>query len=110
MGRDLPFPPPNAPGPFAFADPEHVRRVLTEAGFTDVGLAEIDSFQDLGTDATDAFSFVRAMGVVRGLTQDLDEPARERAMTAVQDMLATHETADGVLFGSAAWLITATRP
>lgn len=109
-GRDLPMPPPNAPGPFAFADPDHVRRVLADAGFTDVRLDELDSFQELGTDAADAYAFVRSMGVVRGLTQDLDDAARERALTAVQETLAAHETPDGVLFGSAAWLIRATRP
>jgi len=33
-----PMPPPDplAPGPFAFADPERVRRILTEAGFSGV--------------------------------------------------------------------------
>jgi SAM-dependent methyltransferase len=109
VGRDLPMPPPNAPGPFAFADADHVRRVLGDAGFADVRLDEIDSFQELGSDAADAFSFVRTMGVVRGLTQDLEEAVRDQAMTAVQEALAAHETGDGVLFGAAAWLITAKR-
>src|SRR3954469_8845529 len=102
-GRELPVPPVNAPGPFGFADPDHVRRVLTEAGYTDVRLDPIDSLQEFGTDAPDAFAFVRTMGVVNGLTQGLDEEARERVLDAVQQTLAAHETPDGVLFGCAAW-------
>ena len=108
-GRPPFAPPPDAPGPFAFANPDHVRRVLTEAGFQDVGLEEIDSQQDLGPDAEEAYGFVRNMGIVRGLTQELDEVARQRVMAAVRRVLAEHETPDGVLFGSAAWLITARR-
>jgi SAM-dependent methyltransferase len=38
LGRDLPVPPPDAPSPFALADPDRVRRVLGAAGFDDVDL------------------------------------------------------------------------
>jgi SAM-dependent methyltransferase len=110
VGRDLPMPPPNAPGPFGFADQDHVRRVPTDAGFGDVQLDVIVAYQELGTDAEDAFSFVRTMGVVKGLTADLDEAARDQALKAVRETLAAHETPDGVLFGASAWLITAVRP
>src|SRR5215813_6656647 len=41
-GRDLPAPPPQAPGPFALADPGRVRQLLTRAGFTGI---EIDPMQ-----------------------------------------------------------------
>ena len=110
LGRDLPSPPPGIPGPFAFADPDHVRRVLGAAGYADVRLSEIDEAIEFGADADDAFSFVRTMGVVRGLSHDLDEESRQRGLAALRDVLAAHETPDGVLFGTAAWLITATRP
>ncbi|MFE1437163.1 class I SAM-dependent methyltransferase [Streptomyces sp. NPDC058739] len=35
-GRDLPAPPPQAPGPFSLSDPDRVDRLLTGTGFTDV--------------------------------------------------------------------------
>src|SRR3954470_20797719 len=101
------MPPPNTPGPFGFADPDHVRRVLTEAGYADVRLDPIDSLQEFGTDAADAFAFVRTMGVVNGLTQGLDKDAREGVLAALQQTLAAHEMPDGVLFAASAWLITA---
>ena len=49
------------------------------------------------------------MGIVEGLTHDLDEDARAEAMDNIRKLLAEHETSDGVLFGTSAWLITATR-
>jgi SAM-dependent methyltransferase len=109
QGRDLPSPPPGVPGPFAFADPDHVRRLLGDAGFRDVELAALAEPIEFGTDAADAYSFVRTMGVVKGLMHDLDDEARDRGTAALQDSLAAHETADGVLFGTAVWLVTATR-
>ena len=33
VGRELPMPPPDAPTPFALADPERVRTILESAGF-----------------------------------------------------------------------------
>jgi SAM-dependent methyltransferase len=106
-GRTLPSPPPHAPGPFAFADPDHVRRVLGEAGFADVGLAEVDGPMVLGADADDAYAFISPMGVTRSLTQELDEPTRAQAMATLRAALAAHATDEGVLAHGAAWLITA---
>jgi SAM-dependent methyltransferase len=110
LGRDLPTPPPGTPGPWAFADPEHVRRVLGAAGFVDVQLTKLDEPIEFGTDANDAFSFIRTTGPVKGLTEDLDEATRERGMAALREAVVAHETPDGVLFGTAVWLITASRP
>ena len=42
MGRELPTPPPDAPTPFALADPERVRSILASAGFDGVELEPID--------------------------------------------------------------------
>jgi SAM-dependent methyltransferase len=39
-------PQPGAPGPFAFADPERVREVLTAGGFTDIAITPHD--QEIG--------------------------------------------------------------
>ena len=47
------------------------------------------------------------MGIVEGLTDGLAEEARAEAMSNLADLFAEHETAEGVLLGSAAWLITA---
>jgi SAM-dependent methyltransferase len=110
LGRALPEPPPGAPGPFAFADPDHVRPILEKAGFADVHFEPLDEPLELGRDAEDAFTFVRSMGIVKGLTEDLDPAARTAALSQLRTTLASHETDQGVLFGTSTWLITARRP
>ena len=110
VGRTLGSPPNGAPGPFGLAEPDHVRHVLAEAGFVDVQVEPIEEPMNLGADADDAFSFVRTMGIVEGMTHDLDDDDTARALAAVHAVLKDHETPDGVLIGSAAWLITARRP
>jgi len=109
VGRELPVPPPDAPTPFSLADPDRVRGILGAAGFSDVRLHPVDEAMTLGTDARDAMTFASTMGIVEGLTQDLDDDARATAMANLEATFAAHESADGVLIGAAAWCITATR-
>ena len=106
-GRDLPAPPNGAPGPFALADPDGVRTLLTDAGFTDVAFESVEEPMYFGVDADDAWAFVSGQGVVRGLTQDLDEATKAEALAALKQVLADHATDDGVLLDAASWIITA---
>jgi SAM-dependent methyltransferase len=107
VGRSLPEPPTGAPGPFGLAEADRVRGVLGAAGFVDVDLSEMRESMHLGTDAEDAFSFLRNFGIAKGLTSDLDEPTRERALEALHRTLVEHQTDEGVLFDSSVWLIRA---
>ena len=58
----------------------------------------------LGTDAEDAFGFVRTTGIVRGLTNGLDDEQRARALDALHATIVEHDRSEGVAFGSGAWL------
>lgn len=109
-GRSLPVPPLGAPGPFALADPDRVRDLLGGSGLVDVDLRPVEEPVDFGVDAERAYAFISEMGVVHGLVEDLDAGARARALDTLRAGLAAAETADGVLFGSSAWLVTARRP
>ncbi len=106
VGRELPMPPPDAPTPFALADPERVRTILGAAGFQSVELEPIDEPIDLGAGASDALAFAETMGIVDGLTHGLDAQQRAEAMTNLANLLHDRETAEGVLLASAARLIT----
>lgn len=110
VGRELPFPPPDAPTPFALADPERVCGILGAAGYEEVGFEPIDEPIEFGSDADDAFAFMRKLGIVEGLTHDLDDAGRAHALAELQKTVVAHDSADGVLFGTSAWLITARRP
>jgi SAM-dependent methyltransferase len=109
MGRDVPTPPAGAPGPFGLADPERVERVLGDAGFEDVHLEEVRESVRLGSDAEDAYGFVSNLGMTNGLLAELDDDRRAQALGLVRAKLEEHDTGDGVLFDSAAWLVTARR-
>ena len=84
--------------------------VLGAAGFGAVELEPVDEPVWLGDDADDAWGFVRTMGIVKGLTQDLEPADRERAFASVRAALAAAEGPGGVEFASSAWLVTAARP
>jgi hypothetical protein len=107
VGRELPIPPPDAPTPFALADPERVRTILQAAGFQSVELEPIDEQIDFGADVSDALAFAKTMGLVEGLTDGLAAHARAEAMSNLANLFQQHETPDGVFIASAAWLITA---
>ena len=96
------MPPPDAPTPFALADPERVRTILEAAGFQSVDLEPIDEPIDLGADASDALAFAETMGIVDGLTHGLDAQQRAEAMTNLANLFHARQTAEGVLLASAA--------
>ena len=110
LGRQLGEPPASMPGPFGLADPDHVRGVLAAAGFEAVEITPFDQPMVLGADGDEAFDFVRRMGIVKGLTHDLGEDDRQRALDAVHERLVAAAGPDGVRFSAAAWLTTARHP
>jgi SAM-dependent methyltransferase len=107
LGRELPEPAVGAPGPLGLADADDVRRILTESGYSDVALAAVDEPVEFGGDVDDAFAYISSMGITRGLVHDLDDDQTELALTNLRQRLDEHVTADGVLLGSSAWLVTA---
>ena len=109
-GRTLPEPPVGAPGPFGLAEADAVRRILAEAGFAAIDLEEVNEPVYLGTDGEDAFDFVHTLGITKGLLDGLDDTATARALENLRATLASHDSGEGVLLDSCAWLITAHRP
>jgi SAM-dependent methyltransferase len=107
-GRDLPTPPPGVPSPFSLADQTITTDRLRAAGYDDVTFTALAEPMFFGKDADDAYSFVSTLGITRGLTADLDDATKAAALELLHQALADHETADGVVFSSSAWLITAT--
>jgi SAM-dependent methyltransferase len=110
VGRDLPVPPPGAPSPFSLADTDYARRTLTEAGFTDIAFAPSEQRFHVGSDADDAYGFVTGLKVIQMMLEDLDDATKAQALDNLRATMADHQTADGVIFGSATWIITARKP
>ena len=108
--RELPSPPPGAPGPFTLADESHTRGILTQAGFADIAFARSEQPFRGGSDADDAFGFISQLNVLRQLLEGLDEATKAEALGYLRAIAADRETPDGVIFRSASWVITARRP
>lgn len=107
-GRDLPAPPPDAPGPFSLADPGRTRILLASAGFADVRLDALHGPMWFGSDPDDAHRFV--LGLLGWMLDGLDDTGRERALDALRATVTAHAGPDGITFASGAWLIRAVRP
>lgn len=109
-GRDLPEPAPDAPSPVSLGDRQRTKEILGKAGFADVTFEEVDEPMTFGKDAEDAYSFMTSGGAARGLLDSIDdEGLKQSARDKLLEMLKAHETPDGVLLGSRAWIITARR-
>src|SRR5829696_4454233 len=106
-GRELAAPPRDAPGPFALSDTDRMRSILTAGGFTDIEVEGTTADMWFGNNADDAHRFV--LGLMGWMLQGLDDTGRGRAVEGLHGTLAAHETGDGVMFGSAAWIIRAAR-
>jgi SAM-dependent methyltransferase len=104
-----PPPPPNPfePGPFAFADANRLRHILTQAGFAHI---EIESFNtDIGGFNLDqAVTLALRVGPLGKLLRETPGHDNE-VVAAVREALAAHATAEGIRLASATWVVTATR-
>jgi SAM-dependent methyltransferase len=102
------IPPPGAPGPFAFADPDRVRRLLTAAGFSEVQIAAHTAAMTLGgtADLDEAVAFLLDVGPVSRLLQDASPDLRARVRDAVRAALAPYAEAGGVRLAGATWIVT----
>jgi SAM-dependent methyltransferase len=107
LGGGLAPPPPNAPSPFAHADPSRTEQILTGAGFADVRIDPLELPMYFGATADDGYEVLSRL--LAWMTGTLAEGERARAFRRLRDTLVAHETPDGVTYRSSAWLITAER-
>lgn len=110
---DLPAPSePGAPGPFAFADPERVRRILTETGFADVTCAATDTSYVIGNDLDDAVAFLLQFGPTsRAISlAEPDDATKARIAEDLRAALAPHDSGSGIALNAATWIVTAGKP
>lgn len=108
---DIPSPDPRAPGPFAFADLDYVRDILTQAGFTDMQVEPYQGEQAIGgpgASPDDAADFALAsMAIGRALADaGADVLARARA-DLVSLFEQRHVPGEGVMMRNKVWLVSA---
>ena len=97
VGRDLPMPPPGAPGPFAQSDPTIVEPLLAAADWSDVAFEPLDQSIWLGHDPDQGTRW--QLGQSAWLLLGAEEAQRAAAAANLRALFAAHETPDGVRLG-----------
>ncbi|MGV3512646.1 MAG: class I SAM-dependent methyltransferase [Novosphingobium sp.] len=106
---DSPLASPTAPGPFAFALPDHVRRCM--AGWHAVEFEPVDFryIAGSGPDAVaEAMALFRRIGPAAAALRTLPEAERGGVEQRLADLVQAHHHDGVVAFNAAAWLVSAT--
>ncbi|HEY1961539.1 MAG TPA: methyltransferase domain-containing protein [Rhizomicrobium sp.] len=98
---------PHAPGPFAFADDERLKSILTRAGFRDIEIKPHDTTVNLGATAVDAVTEALTIGPLARAASELDERARDQIRERIEPIFREYETAYGITPPAAVWLVSA---
>lgn len=100
-------PDPRAPGPFAFADPDYLRAVLTDAGFRDAAVDAVATTLHIGDTLEEAMQLMQLVGPLSRALRELEPPGRDEALDAARQALSAHVADAGLNLGAACWLVQA---
>ncbi|MCH7911110.1 MAG: class I SAM-dependent methyltransferase [Candidatus Hydrogenedentes bacterium] len=102
-------PAPGAPGPFAFADPDHVKTILTDAGYTDIRIDPYTQEAILGGGGSleDSIDFIFSIGPMSRVVKDATPEQLKKIRASVTEALGPYHTPDGIKMDSATWVVTA---
>ena len=93
--------------PFTLGDPDVTRDILTSAGFADPTFLAVHEPLYYGADTEAAYQNVLQLREPQTLLAELDPAQADRARAALRAMLSAYDSGDGVLFDSAAWIVSA---
>lgn len=106
-----PLKPPNyAPGPFAFADADFVRAILSRAGWSGITFEAVDFayIAGHGEDAVgDAEAFFSRIGPFAAAMRGLEREQQDRLRVQLRALLDRHENDNLIVFPAAAWIVSA---
>jgi ubiquinone/menaquinone biosynthesis C-methylase UbiE len=105
----LPQQGPEDPGPFAFASEARVRRILGEAGFTNVGMEACPLALDaaIGRGLDGAVQGALEIGPVSRALDGQPEHLRTAAVHSIREALTPFARGDAVLLPASVWIVTA---
>lgn len=102
-----PFAPfdPEAPGPFAFADADRVRRILLGAGFSAIAIEPFDSKVG-GADLDRTVALNLRIGPLGAALRQNPE-LKDKVIGAVRSAISAYLTPAGVFMPAAVWIVSA---
>jgi hypothetical protein len=102
---------PNAPGPFAFADEQRLRALLSGAGFAAVDVQRFDAAVSLGATPRSAAEATVQVGAVSRFVREVGVEHLPIIVEAVERALGPLAAADGhVSLNGSTWIVSATNP
>lgn len=106
-----PRPGPEDPGPFSFAEPERVTRILTQAGFAQPQFTKFDWDMDiaLGGGLEAAVESAATIGPAGAALTDQPPEIRAAAYEELRRELAPYEKDGRVPLAAAVWIVSASR-
>ncbi|MGV2291767.1 methyltransferase domain-containing protein [Trinickia sp. YCB016] len=102
---NLPARRPNAPGQFAFADPQRVDAILRESGWADVEIRPIDV--DCTMPEAGLIDYLSRLGPVGLMLREVDEATRKQVVETVRTAFEPYVHGDVVRFTAACWMVEA---
>ena len=109
---DQPAGDPHAPGPFAFADPQHVEAILGAAGWQRIEFEPVDFAYIAGQGddpVADARAFLARIGPAARAMRTLEGEQKEAFSAKLGEWLQRNRSDNLVAMGAAAWIVTARR-
>jgi SAM-dependent methyltransferase len=108
---ERPDPPgPDDPGPFAFRDPDRVKAILSEAGFTNIELVPNNSALRFEADIESTANRLLQLGPMSQPVVEAPEEVRLRIRDNLAAAIQDYQTDDGVRIDSASWIVSADNP
>jgi len=104
----LPSVPPrlaDAPGQFAFADPERVRHILERSGWSDIRIEPIEAACALPE--KDLLRYATRLGPLGRVLPDADEHTRAQVIETVRAAFEPYAQGDEIRFTNACWMVSA---
>jgi SAM-dependent methyltransferase len=107
----MPRPGPEDPGPFAFADPDRVARILRDAGWAAPTFTPVDVALDLGAGGglDRAVEQASNIGAASRALREAPEELRPAAVAAIRAALVPYAKGETVALGGAVWVVRAER-
>jgi ubiquinone/menaquinone biosynthesis C-methylase UbiE len=102
---NIPARDPQAPGQFAFADPNRVHRILEDSGWADIDIGRLDvecTFAE-----ADLARYLTRFGPIGRFLHDADQQIKDRVLATVRPAFAPFVHGASVRFGAACWKVSA---
>lgn len=103
---------PGAPGPFAFADEQHVRSILAKSGWRHVSMEPVDFAFITGMgehSAQEALQFFTRIGPTAKAVREMEDDARQEVLARLERWIARGVDRGLAAFPAAAWIVAAHR-